>query len=328
MQKNYIRKFCVIAGIFLLGFFIGWLTFKQSGAPSIFKITQGTKGLINPLLGFEIQNAKEFSEFKPLADALRTEVKRIKGLKNGVDQISIYFRELNNGRWVGVNEDIQYYPASLMKVPLLFAYLKVAEEYPETIADSFVYTKSLDQLVIDPQQFQPNETLQVGRVYTVKQALEKMVIYSDNRSATVLSNRLNKDEFYEILTDLNLPAGHDGELYTISAKDYSYFFRVLYNSTYLNREMSEYALELLSKATFKEGMTASIPDSITVAHKFGNYTNDATRQEEIHDCGIVYFKPDPYFLCVMTRGADGYKEMDTIKSISKIVYEDVVKRTR
>ena len=46
---------------------------------------------------------------------------------------------------------------------------------------------------------------------------------------------------------------------------------------------------------------------------------------QLHDCGIIYHKSRPYLLCVMTYGKYFLKEVDIIKEISAIVYQEVDK---
>jgi hypothetical protein len=105
---------------------------------------------------------------------------------------------------------------------------------------------------------------------------------------------------------------------------YAIFFRVLFNSTYLSRNMSEKALGLLSKTDFSNGLVRDLPKGVMVAHKFGELTLEnqdrIIEKRELHDCGIVYEKDRPYLLCVMTKGAQYSDLEDMIAGISLFVY--------
>jgi beta-lactamase class A len=132
----------------------------------------------------------------------------------------------------------------------------------------------------------------------------------------------------QVYTDLGLTPPGDNASYTISAKDYSLFFRVLYNATYLNDTDSEKALSILSQVTFASGLVAGLPSGTVVAHKYGEYVNgnnDHVDSIELHDCGIIYSKKSPYLLCVMTKGQNLNGLQDVIASISKLVYTDIYK---
>ena len=109
----------------------------------------------------------------------------------------------------------------------------------------------------------------------------------------------------------------------VSVKTYSSFFRILYTATYLNREMSEKALEMLSRAQFREGIPGKLPQKIKVAHKFGERGFVDSNIKQLHDCGIVYLPNSPYLICIMTKGNDFNKLRQVISEISLIVYNQV-----
>src|SRR3989344_8914841 len=48
-----------------------------------------------------------------------------------VDEASVYFRDLQNGPYFGINADINYIPASLLKVPIMITYFRLAEDDPD-----------------------------------------------------------------------------------------------------------------------------------------------------------------------------------------------------
>jgi hypothetical protein len=85
---------------------------------------------INPLLeckmGLDyLSNGQARPSRAKLETLIDTEVK-----KGAITFVSVYYRDLNNGPWLGINEREQFFPASLMKVPLMMHYYKVAEEHP------------------------------------------------------------------------------------------------------------------------------------------------------------------------------------------------------
>jgi beta-lactamase class A len=126
-----------------------------------------------------------------------------------------------------------------------------------------------------------------------------------------------------VYKDLGMSSPTDAGNYEIDAVTYSRFFRVLYNSTYLSRTMSEYALELLSRGSFSDGLPAGVPNGVLVAHQFGERTHPATGERQLHDCGIVYAPTRPYLLCVMTRGKEFKQLASVISDISREVYREM-----
>ena len=48
-----------------------------------------------------------------------------------IRDVSVYYRDLLDGPWFGINESVEYNPASMMKVPVMVAevtYLKLFHE--------------------------------------------------------------------------------------------------------------------------------------------------------------------------------------------------------
>ncbi len=162
--------------------------------------------------------------------------------------IGIYVRNLNNGPWFGINEDEKYSPASLMKVPILITFLKWIESDPNILTRKILVN---DDENGSTQYFKPAKNLIIGKEYTVKELLEQMIIYSDNSAMNILANIMPIDFYTKMSHDINIPIPKkDTEENYLSVKEVATFFRILYNSSYLNRDSSEYALGLLSKVTF------------------------------------------------------------------------------
>ena len=133
-----------------------------------------------------------------------------------------------------------------------------------------------------------------------------------------------------VYTDFNLANPDTVNDYTITARQYSIFLRILYNATYLDEVDSEKALSLMSQSTFVDGMVAGVPSGVTVAQKYGERidtdSSDNAAAVELHNCGIVYDQPSPFVLCVMTKapiqtGVDVEKQSaGVIKDITRLVY--------
>jgi beta-lactamase class A len=279
----------------------------------------------NPLIGYSIPYTGEFSEFNPLEKKINDSITAAKQ-NNQASNVSVYFRDLNLGRWTGVNENEQYDPASMLKVVIMMAFYKEAGSNPAILDQKITYTQAINELISEV----PNQTpslLQTGKQYTIEQLIEAMIMDSDNGAKNALLSNLDNDSLNEVFTDLGIQAPQDDHPYTISAKSYTLFFRVLYNSTYLSEDYSEKALDLLSKTSFADGLNAGVPKDVEIAHKFGQHVNNDAlgnmTDQELHDCGIIFHPEKPYVLCVMTRGKDIHKLFQVIKGISKQVYDSV-----
>jgi beta-lactamase class A len=236
-----------------------------------------------------------------------------------VGSISLYYRDLNNGPWIEINPDDKFSPASLLKVPLMMAYLKLAEDNHALLSKKLIVGNYQED---DSPNILPQKMVKAGEEYTVEELITYMIKYSDNIAANTLLVNIPKDDLTDIYTDFNLAIpGSDGSENYMTVTDYSSFFRILYNASYLDREMSEKALKILATSTFTQGLTANLPSNIKVSHKFGERVFEGKKQ--LHDCGIVYLTNKNYLLCIMTRGDNFTKMENTIANISKNIFDNV-----
>lgn len=239
-----------------------------------------------------------------------------------VQRVSVYYRDLQDGPWFGINENQEFDPSSMMKVPVMIAWLKRAEKDPQVFKRTFVYDGSKD--VAPQQNIVPALSISPDHRYTVDELLHYMLNYSDNKATSLLFNNLKTAELNEVLDGMDITNNPHEETNSISIHGYSGFFRILYNASYLNREMSEKALQLLSLQDFPQGISAGVPKGTVVASKFGeNASGMGAKEKQLHEFGIVYHPKGPYILGVMTQGQDFERQAEIIRDISKIIYEAV-----
>jgi beta-lactamase class A len=281
--------------------------------------------LTNPILDYENSASGNVP-----AISIKSINEKVDSLKkeNNLDHVSLYYRDLNNGQWIGVNEKEEFSPASLLKVPTMIAFLKQIQSNPEWLQKK--QAVQIQGTPIKHQNISFSGTLKEGEVYSFLEILESMIAKSDNLAAQLILEHVNDREIKDVFLTVGLPFTDTTSEPIVRVKDYAGFFRVLYNATYLNREMSELALDILTKSEYKSGIVAGVPATMTVAHKFGERAivttnNDVVtnRQVQLHDCGIIYYPKTPYMLCVMTRGDDFKAQEKTIQELSKFVYRQI-----
>ena len=258
------------------------------------------------------------SEYDSLRNSMVNLIEKRKS--EGVLQTaSVYFKELGTNKWFDINPGTKYNPGSLMKVAILMTYLKLSESNPSLMDERYMLTEVMSDRV---DQLRTSAPLIKGQSYNVKFLLEEMIVNSDNDAANMLNQHINQEMFSKVMRDLgcSTPDISDPN-YQMTVTEYNRYFRVLYNSSYLNDENSEWALTLLTRSNYKEGMMKGIPSGVEVAHKFGErpYENGFN----FHEGGIVYLKNKPYMLLVMTRGKDNTKLPGVISEISKLCYDQL-----
>jgi len=304
-----------------IGYGIRFFTYHPVRQNGIRAVRQSGFTLTNPLLECEVGDQDSFGEIRLFRGKLQSIVDKIIATKKA-GHVSVYFRDLNNGPWMGINEKEAFSPSSLLKVPLMMSVYQLAQQNPKILDTKVLYngTENKDA----NQNVKPSIELEPKLEYTYEQLVDRMIIYSDNNAAKLLSQEVKEAAFFRPYDELGIdaPVLQRGEYY-LKVKDYATFFRVLFNASYLTREYSEKALGLLLKSEFHDGLVAGVPSGVLVAHKFGERIWEDTKEHQMHDCGIVYFPNNPYLLCVMTRGSDFSSLSTVIRDISKLVYDEI-----
>jgi beta-lactamase class A len=326
-NKYFLTTVFVLTASFLFaaGFFIGK---KINSKPvensdgQAREIRQSGYKFINPLLECEVDNSSSILKSAELKIKKTIQDDIID--KNPDAEVALYYRDLKNGPAFGINEQSQYSPASLLKVPLMIAYYKYSESEPDIFKKEILFDEASPEF---SQNFKPGKNIELGKSYTVEQLIESMIRYSDNEATNLLFQNINSNNLNSIFSDLGISAP---DMYnpdnSISVKDYASFFRILYNASYLNRIASEQTLNLLSMVEYKDGLAAGVPAEMMIAHKFGERESRAENGQiirQLHDCGIVYHPSRPYLLCVMTRGKNFDNLTNIVSGVSNIIYQEI-----
>jgi beta-lactamase class A len=306
-----------------VGGFIGYLLPGQfpdlANVPSEFHA--GGYQFINPLYECNTGEAYGTKELLKLKSNISTYISQLTA-NNSVTSVSVYYRDLNNGPWFGINEHDVFAPSSLLKVPVMMAYYKEAEEAPAILDQKIKYSTEPSGIIA--QNYPPSHPLVLGQTYTVEQLIESMIIGSDNAALALLENNIDNRKINQVTLDLGITTATNSTPDDfMDVSEYSTLFRVLYYATYLNKDYSEQALELLAQAEFKQGLVDDLPKNIPIAHKFGE-REVGNGIHQLHDCGIIYYPKRPYLLCIMTKGPDFNDLSKTIEQISDKIYKDAV----
>lgn len=306
-------------------FFAGFLSHKyfhiHFDIPLVENRLASKYQFINPLLECDEVEISRDTNLTGLRREISSQIDREIASKN-IASAAVYYRDMNNGPWFGINENTKFSPASLIKVPLMIAVLKRTASDPKFL-DQELTLPSTDY---SKQNIKPEVTLVPGQKYKISELLNNMIVYSDDAAFDVLNSQFTAQEMLQVYNDLGVDISQalqnpNGDI--ISVKDYASFFRILYNGTYLSLENSEYALELLSRVKYRQGLTAPVPTGIKVAHKFGERQFLPSGTKQLHDCGIVYLPDKQYLICVMTRGEDFDKMSRFIAGVSKTTFDSL-----
>ena len=318
-----LRALAVPVACLLLGGASGWLLRDARGRgprhPPPVPRREGGYRFIRPLLdcpGVE-QAEGELTPFRSKVQAyLRSDLRF-----PGVETVSVYFRELNDGTLFAAGDSDLFAAASLRKLPMMIALLKEAERDPAFLGRKVPFLLREDHSA--QQNIKPSTVMTPGESYTVEELIRRMIVYSDNNAFTLASTVVDPVELAATYARLDLDRPPEDPAVRVSlVRTYASFLRILYNASYLSREHSEWALALLTQTEFTAGIREGVPEGIAVAHKFGE-ASESRGGFQLHDCGIVYYPGHPYVLCVATRGTAFEYLDDAIASISRFIAAEV-----
>jgi beta-lactamase class A len=336
MSKN--QKIALVGFVLVVfgaGTFAGKVIFKKnrpqpsSASTAALAGANGTYGYVNPFLDLISAagiNMLELKTFRPQVEACINKFIR----KHPDLHVAYYFRDLNNGMWLGINEQEEFSPASLMKVPLMVAVLKESQTNPDLLKTKILYRQSQYSTIDEESGFRKQDST----FYTVEELINHSIQYSDNAATLMLMDLIGMQKVESTEGDLNLAVDAKESFYSnfVKVKAYCGAFRILYNASYLPRPLSDKALQILAGSKFEGGIRKSIPPSIRIAHKYGErdvFEADGRRNTlQLHHFGIVYYPSKPFLLGIMTRGSSKEVKEELIEELAAITYGEVDKQMK
>ncbi len=273
---------------------------------------------IRPIMGAE-RECESIEKYSSLKSEISNFIDHEKNTGEIVS-VSVYLEDCTNDDWMGINADDMFLPGSLLKVPTMVTYLKMAEKDPGLLEREFTFNSK--DFPKAPKQTFESKTIQSGHKYKVKELFYYMLAYSDNYATWLLNSRMDVEVYKKVYSQIGLPEPKEYASYALSAKQYSKLMKVLYDVGYLTISSSEYAMSLMSACDFKEGLVKKLPPKVKVAHKFGEA--GVAPLSELHESAVVYLGDTPYLLTVMTKGKNVLRQAGVMSDISKMVYDHMV----
>jgi beta-lactamase class A len=232
------------------------------------------------------------------------------------DMLTIYYEQLNSGANISVNQELHLYPASLSKIALAMI---VAHKVEKGV---WKWDTKLDHTAanLSSDSGELYKTIGDGPT-TIDKLLSELLINSDNTAQNILRKNVAIEDYLSLQEETGLEELYNDQGF-ISAKEYSRMVRVLYTSSYLERDDSQKILELMTKSTFRDYLSQGIPEGIKFAHKYG----ENMEQSIFADSGIVYDNGHPYMITVLIKGKDSSEKtrksaVDLMKNISQKAFE-------
>lgn len=238
--------------------------------------------------------------------------------------IGLAVKNMNTQNVVYINEEKVFPSASLIK---LFIFAEACRQIKEgKIELNQKITLANDDKVGGDGIL---KELKAGHKFTIGELLTLMTIISDNTATNIIIDILGMDNINTLISNLgfdstmlqrkmmDFKAAQAGKENITSAKDILKILDSLFNGRLIDRDSSQFIVDVLKKQQVKGRLDLYLPDDIMIAHK----TGDLDYLE--HDVGIVYLEDNPYIICVLTNENISNKEgREIIGRLSKMVYEE------
>lgn len=226
----------------------------------------------------------------------------------------VYVKNLQTGEEIKINEDKEFYPASIYKVPLSILILKDVDDGKISLDDE--YTVNYSHIAYD---FDPLAS-QVSNIVSVRYLLELLIKNSDNTAQKLLVNEVigSYEKYNERINDELDIDGFQGDFETLSVtpQQVGKLFENIHNQEYLSSKSNDYLVDLLSNTSsnFDDRIVAGIPDDIQTAHKIGQL------DDIYQDAGIVFGDND-YVVILLNEKIMSYElASEKVSKISNIIW--------
>ncbi len=295
----------VMLGVFVGGYAILAFNLLFLGhLPLLDRIRFRQYSLLDPAANF-IDQQNYLINLTPLKNYLNKANEKI-----GPNKMSVYIEFLNSGANISVNKDLRIFPASLAKLPLAIAVMRKMES---GVLDNHTMIEVRPE-DLDPRSGNLYSTIP-GTAYSVQDLVKALLVDSDNTAQHMLLKLISPNDMQNLIDETGLESLSDPQG-KISAKEYTKFLRVLYTSSYLEREHSQTILKLLSESTFKDFLSSGLPNEVYFSNKYG----EDKGQKIYSDSGIVYLQDRPYMITVMLQGIEEEEARTIMKDISSVTY--------
>jgi len=248
-------------------------------------------------------------------DSIKTELEGLKG------HLGFYYKNLVTGFEYGVREDEVYNAASVIKLPLFLHVLKESHEGRMSLTDRIV-TEDSDKV---PSCGALN--MFTGAVEADLRTLCRLMIcISDNTATNRLLRHCGMEEVERGFIGMGLEKTKirrflfdhreslRGVRNTICPKELGALLEKLYRGEFINREVSDYALEVLKEQQINHKLDGKLCETVPIAHKTGeDYMLS-------NDVGIVY-APQPFVLCFAGEETEVYYWEDLIRRSTYDLYK-------
>ncbi|MCI1859003.1 MAG: class A beta-lactamase-related serine hydrolase [Sporolactobacillus sp.] len=225
------------------------------------------------------------SAFDQHADrAIRSYIKQTGG------DVTLVYHDLVTGAEYTIRPNQPRRAASTIKLPLVMYVMARASAHQLDLNQQLTYRGSDYTAGSGVIQYRP-----VGSRYSIRELIQKAVVYSDNIAFVMLKNYVGRENFNGYIRQIGGKYAYPGGANLTSARDLTTYIVKLYHDAKQDGN-ARTLIDLLEHTKYNETIPAGVKWS-PVAHKAGWMPNVGVS----NDVAIVYDRY-PYTLAIMTGG--------------------------
>lgn len=247
--------------------------------------------------------------------------KEVHANESSNSMVGILFKDLSSGETWGINSDLAFNPASVIKLPIM-AEVFHQKELGHLSLDDVVVLQNSDRLpgAGDLQYFSQ------GKPFSVKRLVELMICNSDNTATQMLIRTIGTKNINDYMLNLGLTSTYirDKTMMTkkipnqntTSPRDMMVLLEKIYKGDLVSSESSAQMLAILKKQHHRWGIPRYLPNDVTVANKTGSV--DGVR----NDVALLITPGKTSILCIFSMGLPERRSSSImVSNIAKMVYE-------
>jgi beta-lactamase class A len=252
--------------------------------------------------------------------------------------IAVAVHDLESGLRFSLEGDRWFHAASTIKVAVLLALFRSADEGRVRLDDSlhvrnrFISAANASSFHLDRDSDAMPELYQaIGRTAKISALAEGMIAVSSNLATNLLLDLVGVEYARKVLRDAQVKgvelrrgvedhAAHKQGINNEATANGLLTLLSALRGDFLSSESKEQAIRILLEQRFNSMIPAGLPAHAAVAHKTGEISTAC------HDMGIVYLpEREPYIAVILTEfDLEQNGRRETVAAISEAIYRSVM----
>lgn len=235
--------------------------------------------------------------------------------------IGVSIKDLTSDQFLSINGNIQFNPASVIKVAVMAEVFHQIEQKKMSLQDTITLEQSNHMPGSGRLYFQ-----RTGSKFSVAYLIDKMITESDNTATNMLMHDVGIENINNFMTSLGLfatvikddtllckiPDQHNWS----TTDDMLKLLDMMYHGELVSPQASKAMIDVMLTQKLKWGIPHSLPADLPIANKTGSL--DGVR----NDIAIIYAKDHPYIVAIFTGEVPSNIEAtNLVRHLSKLIYD-------